>query len=80
MKLKVDQDVCIGCGACQAICPNAFEIDDNGYATTIVDEISEEIRNAVDYIVDYRRNDRHPAAPSSIIKLGMGGEIEIIRK
>lgn len=44
------------------------------------DEISEEIRNAVDYIVDYRRNDRHPAAPSSIIKLGMGGEIEIIRK
>ncbi len=44
------------------------------------DEISEDIRNAVDYIVDYRRNDRHPATPSSIIKLGMGGEIEIIRK
>ena len=43
MKLKVNQNVCIGCGACQAICPNAFEIDDNGYATTIVDEISEEI-------------------------------------
>ena len=42
MKLKVNQNVCIGCGACQAICPNAFEIDDNGYATTIVDEISEE--------------------------------------
>lgn len=37
-------------------------------------EISEEIKNAVDYIVDYRRNDHKPAAPSSIIKLGMGGE------
>ena len=43
-------------------------------------EISEEIKNAVDYIVDYRRNDHKPAAPSSIIKLGMGGEIQIIRK
>ena len=28
-------------------------------------EISEEIKNAVDYIVDYRRNDHNPAAPSS---------------
>ena len=43
-------------------------------------EISEEICNAVDYIVDYRRNDHKPASPSSIIKLGMGGEIQIIRK
>ena len=43
-------------------------------------EISEEIKNAVDYIVDYRRNDHNPAAPSSIINLGMGGEIQIIRK
>lgn len=43
-------------------------------------EISEEIKNAVDYIVDYRRNDHKPAAPSSIIKLGMSGEIQIIRK
>lgn len=44
------------------------------------DEISEEIRNAADYIVDYRRNDHKPASPSSIIKLGAGGEVEIIRK
>lgn len=44
------------------------------------DEISDEIRNAVDYIVNYRRKDHAPASPSSIIKLGMGGEIQIIRK
>ena len=49
-------------------------------APRFYDEISEEIRNAVDYIVDYRRNDHTPAAPSSIIKLGLGGEIQIIRK
>ena len=44
------------------------------------DDIDEDIKNAVDYIVDYRRNDRHPSAPSSIIKLGLNGEVKIIRK
>ena len=43
-------------------------------------EISETIRNAVDYIVNYRRNDHASASPSSIIKLGLNGEIQIIRK
>ncbi len=43
-------------------------------------EISEEIKNQVDYIVEYRQNDITPAQPSSIIKLGAGGQIEIIRK
>ena len=42
MKLKVN-DNCIGCGACQAICPEVFEINDDGYATTIVDEVNEEL-------------------------------------
>jgi len=44
------------------------------------DEISEEIKNQVDYIVEYRQNDTTPAQPSSIIKLGVGGRIDIIRK
>lgn len=43
-------------------------------------EISKEIKNQVDYIVEYRQNDNTPAQPSSIIKLGAGGQIEIIRK
>ena len=43
-------------------------------------EISEEIKSAVDYIVQYRQDDLSKANPSSIIKLGRGGEIEIIRK
>lgn len=43
-------------------------------------EISDEIKNQVDYIVEYRQNDNTPAQPSSIIKLGTGGQIEIIRK
>jgi len=44
------------------------------------DEISEEIKNQVDYIVEYRQDDTTPAQSSSIIKLGVGGQIEIIRK
>lgn len=43
-------------------------------------EISEEIKNAVDYIVDYRREETKSCSPSSIVKLGKGGEIQIIRK
>ena len=43
-------------------------------------EISEEIRNQVDYVVEYRQDDNTPSQPSSIIKLGVGGQIEIIRK
>ena len=44
------------------------------------DEISDEIKNAVDYIVEFRQDDTTPAQPSSIIKLGPGGQIDIIRK
>lgn len=44
------------------------------------DEISEEIINNVDYVVEYRQDDTTHAQPSSIIKLGPGGRIDIIRK
>ncbi len=43
-------------------------------------EISEDIRQAVDYIVNFRQNEHKISAPSSIIKLGMKGEIQILRK
>lgn len=49
MKLKVNEDVCIGCGACQAVCGEAFEIGDNGLAQVIVDEINDDIKeDAID--------------------------------
>ena len=44
------------------------------------DEISEEIKESVDYIVEYRQEDRMPSQPSSVIKLGPGGQIDILRK
>ena len=39
MKLEVNKDLCIGCGACQAVCPEVFEIEDDGLAHSIVDTI-----------------------------------------
>ena len=43
-------------------------------------EISDEIKAAVDYIVDYCREETTQAKPSSIIKLDKGGVIKIIRQ
>ena len=42
--------------------------------------IDPEVIHAVDYVVKYRQDDTRKAAPSSIIKLGRGGEIKIIRE
>jgi L-threonylcarbamoyladenylate synthase len=49
-------------------------------APALFEEISDEIKNGVDYIVKWRQNDLNRSQPSQIIKLGLGGEIEIIRK
>ena len=43
------------------------------------DEISEEIKNGVDYIVNYRQEDKTPSTPSNIIKLSKGGVVKVIR-
>lgn len=43
-------------------------------------EISKEIIDAVDYVVEYRRDDTSKAKPSSIIKLGESGLVKVIRE
>ena len=42
-------------------------------------EVSEVIKEGVDYIVSYRQDDMSKAAPSGIIKLGAGGLVQVIR-
>ena len=42
-------------------------------------DIDEEIVRRVDYVVKYRQDETAAASPSSIIKLGRGGEVKIIR-
>ena len=43
-------------------------------------QISEDIKQGVDYIVQYRQDDTATPAPSSIIKLNDDGTIQILRK
>lgn len=44
------------------------------------DEISDQIKKTVDYVVDYNQEDRTVKKPSTIIKLGPSGQFEFIRK
>jgi ferredoxin len=32
MKIKIDQEKCIGCGSCTAVCSDVFEISDESKA------------------------------------------------
>ena len=43
-------------------------------------EIDSLIKERVDYIVQYRQNDVTKSSPSSIIKVGVNGEVKIIRE
>lgn len=43
-------------------------------------QISEVIKDGVDYIVGFRQEELSNPKPSSIIKLGLGGQIKIIRE
>ena len=43
-------------------------------------EISQTIVGAVDYVVRYRQDDTAKPNPSSIIKLGINGEVKVIRE
>ncbi|NLX81257.1 MAG: threonylcarbamoyl-AMP synthase [Proteiniphilum sp.] len=49
-------------------------------APAIFRDISDEIKQAVDYIVEYRQKDNKDTKPSSIFKIGKSGTIEILRK
>lgn len=49
-------------------------------AAVVFDDISPEIKGAVDYIVETRRDDTSRAKPSSVIKLSDDGTVKILRK
>ncbi len=39
MKVRINEDACIGCGSCSAICPEVFDMGDDGIAIVIKDDI-----------------------------------------
>ena len=47
MKVKVNQDACIGCGACEGICENVFMINDEGLSVAKTAEVKDEDKEDV---------------------------------
>lgn len=46
----------------------------------VFDEIIEEIKNDVDYICQYRQDDRSRVKPSSVIRISSNGAVKILRE
>ena len=47
MKVKVNKDACIGCWACASICPDVFELNDEGLSEAKVEEVKDELQDEV---------------------------------
>lgn len=45
MNAHVDKDTCIGCGLCPSICPEVFEMEDDGKAGAIHDAVPENMED-----------------------------------
>lgn len=52
MKVVVNRDSCIGCGACESIEPSVFQLDDEGISTVIEENLenadSDNLNDAVE--------------------------------
>ena len=52
MNVIVNKEACIGCGACAAICPDVFEIDDEGLSTVkeskVKDDAIDDAKEAIE--------------------------------
>ena len=47
MKVKVDPDACVGTGSCISICPEIFEMGDEGIAVAKAGAVPSELEDAV---------------------------------
>ena len=47
MKVHVDRGICAGFGVCLGLCPEVFELHDDGYAIVLVSEVPSELEDAV---------------------------------
>ena len=47
MKVQVDAGICAGFGVCLGLCPDVFELHDDGYAVVLVSEVPLEHEDAV---------------------------------
>ena len=47
MKVEVNKEACIGCGACQMIAPEVFELNDDGLSEVTVEEVDKDLKDKV---------------------------------
>lgn len=47
MKVRVDASVCAGFGVCVGLCPDVFELHEDGYAVVRVSEVPRQHEHAV---------------------------------
>ncbi|MDQ3146359.1 MAG: ferredoxin [Actinomycetota bacterium] len=47
MRVNVDYDNCVSTGSCTRVCPEVFELRDDGYLYVLQDEPPEELRQKV---------------------------------
>ncbi len=47
MKVHVDTEVCAGFGVCLGLCPEVFELHDDGYAIVLAGEVPPELEDVV---------------------------------
>ena len=47
MKVYVDKEICAGFGVCLGLCPEVFELHDDGYAIVLVGEVPPELEDMV---------------------------------
>lgn len=52
MRVEVDQELCISCGACIDTCPEVFEWNDDEKAHSIVEEVPPELEEQVHEAVE----------------------------
>lgn len=43
MKPVVDADLCIGCGMCESVCPEAFRLEEDGLSHPVAETIGEDL-------------------------------------
>lgn len=48
MKAIVNKELCIGCGACSAICPAVFELDENYVSKVILESLDDKNKSCAE--------------------------------
>lgn len=52
MTAKVDKSACIGCGLCSSICPNVFQMEDDGLAGVYANPVPDDDKGSVQEACD----------------------------